>query len=331
MKINLSIEKKHILTLVIVICIISSIGYLVATPATPGVSHPADEVAPGPFAAGGTYTFPEDLQVDGNIYLGAASNWLIDTGTNLIREDILPYCEEEITSDVYINGQSQATGCSFGGYDGYYDISSLTPDNVRSGVAYGRGEIGTMVEGSELVPFQDAPDIDAGPWIECASFTETAAEPDIDMTWDDECDNHLDAQGWKWEMCCIRVGESGPCGVSYEITHNTDPLPDGFFTTGGSRQQVPSGSHWRDVDLPDYPSAGHPIVAGWYVSMVSNTVSAGGRLRVTNIGTRPFIAIYPDGAPDCSGNYHIQRVCTSCADDWTCCKEGSTATIYYME
>ena len=79
MKINLSIEKKHILTLVIVICIISSIGYLVATPATPGVSHPADEVTPGPFAAG-DYTFPGKLTLgnDPTDNMDAATKQYVD-------------------------------------------------------------------------------------------------------------------------------------------------------------------------------------------------------------------------------------------------------------
>jgi hypothetical protein len=65
----------------------------------------------------------------------------------IIQEKFLPYCEEEITSDVYTNGESQATGCVFGGYDGYYDISNLTPENVKTGVSFGRGITGTLTEG----------------------------------------------------------------------------------------------------------------------------------------------------------------------------------------
>ena len=94
------------------------------------------------------------LEIDGstgNLKVKDSSGVLDSLFSNgIIKEKFLPYCEEEITSDVYTNGQSQATGCNFGGYDGYYNISNLIPENVKTGVSFGRGEIGAL-EISEIL------------------------------------------------------------------------------------------------------------------------------------------------------------------------------------
>ena len=89
MKIEINIEKRHVIILAIILFILSLVPLIIAT-----VSHPPDEIAPGTFATGVTYIFPENIQVDGNIYLpqaGVAGSYLIDPATNKIDEDILPY------------------------------------------------------------------------------------------------------------------------------------------------------------------------------------------------------------------------------------------------
>ena len=86
-----------------------------------------------------------DIRVSGNILVKDSSN-NFDTlfSGGIIKEKFLPFCRQEITSDVYTNGQNQSTGCNFGGYTGYYDISNLVPENVKEGVRFGRGQVGTF-------------------------------------------------------------------------------------------------------------------------------------------------------------------------------------------
>jgi hypothetical protein len=95
-------------------------------------------------SSGNSY-FERDLTILGNIILKDSSNNLDSLlSQGIIKEKFLPYCKQEITSDVYTNSQNQQTGCNFGGYTGYYDISNLTPDNVKAGVTFGRGQVGSL-------------------------------------------------------------------------------------------------------------------------------------------------------------------------------------------
>jgi hypothetical protein len=94
-------------------------------------------------SSGNSY-FERDLTILGNIILKDSSNNLDSLlSQGIIKEKFLPYCKQEITSDVYTNSQNQQTGCNFGGYTGYYDISNLTPENVKAGVTFGRGQVGS--------------------------------------------------------------------------------------------------------------------------------------------------------------------------------------------
>ena len=90
----------------------------------------------------GNVNVTENLTVN-NIYLTNASNWLIDTSTGLIREDILPYCKGDLTSDVYT--QCHPGNCDVGNCDNYYNVSNLVPGNVKSGVTFGRAQTGTLL------------------------------------------------------------------------------------------------------------------------------------------------------------------------------------------
>ena len=91
-----------------------------------------------------------DTEIEGELKVEGDLKVKDHTGTidsllsgGIIKEKFLPYCKQEITSDVYTNGENPQTGCDFGGYTGYYDISNLTPENVKKGVTFGRGEVGT--------------------------------------------------------------------------------------------------------------------------------------------------------------------------------------------
>ena len=91
-----------------------------------------------------------DTEIEGNLKVEGNLKLKDHTGTidsllsgGIIKEKFLPYCKQEITSDVYTNGENPQTGCDFGGYTGYYDISNLTPENVKKGVTFGRGQVGT--------------------------------------------------------------------------------------------------------------------------------------------------------------------------------------------
>jgi len=113
----------------------------------PNPGHHPGEIGPGTFNDSGEanpwWKFPGNLIVTEGLFLKDSSN-NIDTlmQNGIIKEKFLPYCKEEITSDVYTNGENQQTGCNFG-YSGYYDISHLNPSNVKKGIPFGRGQIGT--------------------------------------------------------------------------------------------------------------------------------------------------------------------------------------------
>lgn len=112
----------------------------------PTVSHPASEITAGTFDSG-DFVFPNNLQINenltvDNIYLTNASDWLIDTSTGLIKEDVLPYCKGDLTSDVYT--QCNPGSCDVGNCDNYYNVSNLVVGNVKSGITFGRGQTGTL-------------------------------------------------------------------------------------------------------------------------------------------------------------------------------------------
>jgi hypothetical protein len=99
----------------------------------------------------GTTNPGEKLDINGSVRISddilvrdSSNNFDSLFSGGIIKEKFLPYCQQEITSDVYTNGQNQATGCNFGGYTGYYNISNLTPENVKEGVTFGRDQVGTL-------------------------------------------------------------------------------------------------------------------------------------------------------------------------------------------
>ena len=187
MKINLSIEKKHILTLVIVICIISSIGYLVATPATPGVSHPADEVTPGPFAAG-DYTFPGKLTLgnDPTDDMDAATKGYVDAAVDAADGGGATVHYIKTTTATYngdLGGYSGANAKCNAEYSGYHICSvDEFPDSLVGlvgGITYMydlssitlSGDYGWVAPGIEFnTPLGDE-------WVyDCQHYTSSSSE-----------------------------------------------------------------------------------------------------------------------------------------------------------
>ena len=147
---EIKIEKPHLLVLAILVFVAAALSVIqltIASPAVPGVFHSPDEITPGSFQSG-TYSFPgsvgvgtmpgEKLDVvgniksSGNLWLGAASNWLFDGAK--IRRALLPFEQGDITSDVDSNTWDA----------GYYNVANLGPGNVGQGVAFGRGQTGTL-------------------------------------------------------------------------------------------------------------------------------------------------------------------------------------------
>jgi len=179
----------------------------------PNPGHWPGEIGPGTFNCSQTgincfWKFPAKVIIEGildmyghnitnvgNIKVRDTSgdyDWLLENG--IIKEKFLPYCPQEITSDVYTNGQNQQTGCNFGGYTGYYDISNLTPENVRKGVGFGRGQVGALEAGMS-------------PWEEC----KVKVEKDVSIP-DDNCHCMYSDLGYKFLVCYHSEEYHGWCG-----------------------------------------------------------------------------------------------------------------------
>jgi hypothetical protein len=124
--------------------------------AFPTRTHGAEDMTPGTFGAG-NYIFPDSIIVMDNLGVGGAStsfkltitggniklggNLLDSTGavifddtTKKIPAAKLPYEQGDITSDVATNTWA----------GGYYVVTNLIPTNVKSGIAFGRGQTGTL-------------------------------------------------------------------------------------------------------------------------------------------------------------------------------------------
>jgi hypothetical protein len=76
------------------------------------------------------------VRADGNI-LDSDSNVIYNSSTKKIESARLPFEQGDITSDAATNVWNE----------GYYNVANLTPVNVKAGINFGRGEVGTYSGG----------------------------------------------------------------------------------------------------------------------------------------------------------------------------------------
>ena len=129
----------------------------------------------------GITTIGEDVNVGSNLKVGgniidSADNIIYNDSAKEIERERLPFEQGDITSDVDTNTWDV----------GYYDVSNLIPGSVKTGVSYGRNQIGVFA--GDIAAGTRSPAISDTGWTLCASFINTAGD-DIDRTWDDGCEN----------------------------------------------------------------------------------------------------------------------------------------------
>jgi len=131
MRIEINIEKKLMLFLIAAICIVLAVPLITATPAT-GVTHSAADTTPGTFGAGGAFTFPENLIINGNLGIGTtnlgtyklnvAGDAIANTVT-VVGSATLPTC-----NSTYRGKQFLLQGAS-GFEDGFYICKKKADDS----------------------------------------------------------------------------------------------------------------------------------------------------------------------------------------------------------
>jgi hypothetical protein len=122
MKIEFSIDRQHIVSLIIAVATVAGIGYAIAQ-STPDPGHGADCIGPGEFAGTGTYTFPAGSTVCiGSDCVteftgGGSESWMDGTGAVYTMESVgIGRSNPSVDLEIYSNA-GESSRIRLGQYD----------------------------------------------------------------------------------------------------------------------------------------------------------------------------------------------------------------------